>query len=1024
MSLSEEAGRQAAPGLGLFPYASHQQQVAINPSGRSRPIPNGLPNGKASSRVVSSHARSASTGRGGMGPGDPPTHHIPFYVQKNRGVKAFSNGLITCGTGQGKQPAGTRGSNIPGPNSAQGQSHGGINHALGTPSWAATNFSSTTSRTVCNRAHASILDALKGMGVGDARRMVTSEPLSPVNRPSPTGVTGVANSRSSSRRTSRSPSLSGAPPSASELDFSLQNASSDQSQHGRQVGGGAASSSLKARERAAAAKAIVSPTLFDSRGLKVVNHQIPAAPTPSDANPAWLMDSGGGAPLPNSLYFNISSQQPASDLTILNRHLTNQASTGNMGGITVKGRGPAKSGAEESNGASSTTTLDDDDDENAGEEEEEEQYHRHSGEGFSQSQWYSPDPGGGHAAVREDSTASQGGGYITLAELAHQAGGRGLEVALDSRPPSQITSRSRPTTASSYWSNYDVDESSLPSGSTATRPFSCTSATKKSSLPLRPSSSILNRREKREKGHARNSAKSKPLLSIPSPKAKPSLGSYHLPSPKLKPAEPNIWTPHTAVLMDPDFLIMAPPGKIVDEVPVDAKGRPYPYVMPPAFPNTYPTIAFIDTAENLQAQGYHPLMDIKMKVRYAGIANSPVKHALKLANFRVATSKAKEWNINWGNIFGPAEFAALTEFQRTNHFPARRFKGGDAFDVVPRFFVLPRDYDEFRTDIERHVNRMYIQKPTNSSRGRGIKMVLKPAEMPRDTKDVLVQHYIHNPYTINGYKFDMRIYVSATCFDPLRLYVYPDGLARFAALQYSQDKSDLKKRKVHLTNYSVNKKDKDAAVFANGLGGELDADHTAVSKWSLAALREHIEAEGRVKWDFIWKQVHDIIAKAVLSAEPRINTELKMKVPFRNNCFEVWGFDILLDEDFRAWLIETSDYGFDILLDEDFWAWLIEVNTCPSLAADSQLDRRVKTSMVADVMHMLAADSQLDRRVKTSMVADVMHMLGVTPYDGERYEKEKEAKRQGRLTGLLPKDPNKGKGPKTVKEAEALDFTG
>eukprot|EP00798_Chlamydomonas_sp_ICE-L_P014141 gene14141-20104_t len=33
-------------------------------------------------------------------------------------------------------------------------------------------------------------------------------------------------------------------------------------------------------------------------------------------------------------------------------------------------------------------------------------------------------------------------------------------------------------------------------------------------------------------------------------------------------------------------------------------------------------------------------------------------------------------------------------------------------------------------------------------------------------------------------------------------------------------------------------------------------------------------------------------------------------------------------------------------------------------------------------------------------------------------------RRQGRLTGLLPKDPNKGKGPKTVKEAEALDFTG
>ena len=43
-----------------------------------------------------------------------------------------------------------------------------------------------------------------------------------------------------------------------------------------------------------------------------------------------------------------------------------------------------------------------------------------------------------------------------------------------------------------------------------------------------------------------------------------------------------------------------------------------------------------------------------------------------------------------------------------------------------------------------------------------------------------------------GYKFDMRIYVAATCFDPLRAYVYHEGLARFATEQYSSDKADLK----------------------------------------------------------------------------------------------------------------------------------------------------------------------------------------------------------------------------------------
>ena len=38
-------------------------------------------------------------------------------------------------------------------------------------------------------------------------------------------------------------------------------------------------------------------------------------------------------------------------------------------------------------------------------------------------------------------------------------------------------------------------------------------------------------------------------------------------------------------------------------------------------------------------------------------------------------------------------------------------------------------------------------------------------------------------------------------------------------------------------------------------------------------------------------QVHDIVVGAMLSAEPRINTEVKMKVPHRNVCFEVRSVD-------------------------------------------------------------------------------------------------------------------------------------
>lgn len=58
---------------------------------------------------------------------------------------------------------------------------------------------------------------------------------------------------------------------------------------------------------------------------------------------------------------------------------------------------------------------------------------------------------------------------------------------------------------------------------------------------------------------------------------------------------------------------------------------------------------------------------------------------------------------------------------------------------------------------------------------------------------------------INGHKFDLRIYVVVTSFDPLRIYVYKEGLARFATELYS-DKVSKDNKFIHLTNYSVNKK--------------------------------------------------------------------------------------------------------------------------------------------------------------------------------------------------------------------------
>ena len=58
---------------------------------------------------------------------------------------------------------------------------------------------------------------------------------------------------------------------------------------------------------------------------------------------------------------------------------------------------------------------------------------------------------------------------------------------------------------------------------------------------------------------------------------------------------------------------------------------------------------------------------------------------------------------------------------------------------------------------------------------------------------------------INQTKFDLRLYVLITSINPLRIYLYDDGLVRFASKPYSSDTSTAADVFTHLTNYSINK---------------------------------------------------------------------------------------------------------------------------------------------------------------------------------------------------------------------------
>lgn len=103
-------------------------------------------------------------------------------------------------------------------------------------------------------------------------------------------------------------------------------------------------------------------------------------------------------------------------------------------------------------------------------------------------------------------------------------------------------------------------------------------------------------------------------------------------------------------------------------------------------------------------------------------------------------------------------------------------------------------------------HNIWIVKPSSSSRGRGIYIINDVSQVSKHDQCV-VSRYIDNPLLLFGHKFDLRLYVVVTSFDPLRIYIYREGLVRFASEKYSNaDILSEESKFCHLTNYSINKK--------------------------------------------------------------------------------------------------------------------------------------------------------------------------------------------------------------------------
>lgn len=187
--------------------------------------------------------------------------------------------------------------------------------------------------------------------------------------------------------------------------------------------------------------------------------------------------------------------------------------------------------------------------------------------------------------------------------------------------------------------------------------------------------------------------------------------------------------------------------------------------------------------------------------------------------------------------------------------------GNEAFSIIPDTYILPDEFADFYSHFHSLKNKtdnehnMWIIKPSASSQGKGIYIIDDISEAPIK-ENCVISRYINNPLLINGVKFDVRLYVCVTSYDPLRVYVYKEGLARFASEPYTYQANKSNKF-CHLTNYSINKKNE---KYMQNLNLETDDEG---NKWSLSALSRYLESIG-VDMNLLWSRIYDLVIKSLL----------------------------------------------------------------------------------------------------------------------------------------------------------------
>ncbi len=185
------------------------------------------------------------------------------------------------------------------------------------------------------------------------------------------------------------------------------------------------------------------------------------------------------------------------------------------------------------------------------------------------------------------------------------------------------------------------------------------------------------------------------------------------------------------------------------------------------------------------------------------------------------------------------------------------------------------------------------------------------------TSCMLLQKYIEKPLLYKGRKFDIRIWVLYSHKD--MVFIFREGHLKTSSYQYD---ILLKDSYVHLTNYSVQKYSKEFSKYE--YGNEVSFSEFQIFLNTLFDNKISI-------YESIFPKITNLVKITFLSVKDKINMNK------RKHCFEIFGFDFIIDKDLNV--------------------NILEVNTNPGLEESSPLIRSIVPRMIDDALRLTIDDA-------------------------------------------------------------------